>query len=334
VASDTLKTKFKKTMALGLGGVAVLLSALIVTTALRQHRTFDAPRPAIRASLDPAVIERGRYLALGAAHCGECHGAGKEPGAPQDATVLSGGIEFHLPVGTFRVPNITPDRETGIGRYSDDEIARMLRYGVRPNGEALLPFMPFSDLSDADLGAVIAFLRSQKPVKHAVLPHDVNWLGKIVKAFVLEPRGPSGPTVASLPPEVTPAYGRYLAHSVGNCVGCHTKVDLRTGALAAPIFSGGAVHPSTQEQGKSFVAPNLTPDPRWGWLEGWSETAFVSRLRAGGVHQGSPMPWEAFSRISEDDARAVYRYLKTLPPVAGGPDPKDRNSVAKLVAER
>jgi mono/diheme cytochrome c family protein len=329
-----MKFKLKKLLAVGFSGIAALLAGLTATTALRQHRSFDAPRPAIRASTEPAVIERGRYLALGAAHCGECHGAGKEPGAPQDATVLSGGIEFQLPVGTFRVPNITPDRETGIGRYSDDEIARMLRYGVRPNGEAMLPFMPFNDLSDADLTALISFLRSQKPVRHEVLPHDVNVLGKIVKAFVLEPRGPSRPIVASEPPEVSPAYGRYLTHSVGNCVGCHTKVDMRTGELAAPIFSGGAVHPSTKEPGKSFIAPNLTPDSRWGWLEGWSEDAFVSRFRAGRVHQGSPMPWEAFSRVSENDARAIYRYLKTLPAVQGGPDPKNRNSVAELVAGR
>jgi hypothetical protein len=94
------------------------------------------------------------------------------------------------------------------------------------------------------------------------------------------------------------------------------------------------VHPSTTDPGQNFVTPNLTPDKRWGWLNGWSEEAFVARLHAGRVQQGSPMPWEAFARIDEQDARAIYRYLKTLPPSPGGPDPTNRNSVAERVADR
>jgi mono/diheme cytochrome c family protein len=248
--------------------------------------------------------------------------------------VLSGGQEFRLPVGVFRAPNITPDRDTGIGRYSDEELARMLRFGVRPNGETVLPFMPFQNLSDEDLTALISYLRSQSPVRHEVAPHTINPLGRLVNAFVLTPRGPTAPPLASVPREVTPAYGRYLAHSVANCVGCHTRMDLRTGELVGPTLAGGAEHPSTSEPGKHFVAPNLTPDERWGWLEGWSEDAFVARLRAGRSREGSPMPWEALSQMGEDDMRALYRYLRTLPASPGGTDPKDRDSVAQPVAAR
>jgi mono/diheme cytochrome c family protein len=309
------------------------VTALAVATAARQHRRFEAPYPALRAGTDAALVERGRYLAFGPAHCVDCHGASGERG-PTELVPLSGGKEFHLPVGTFRVPNITPDARTGIGRYRDDEIARMLRYGVRPNGEVLVPFMPFADLSDEDLTALLSYLRSQTPVVHAVAGHELTLLGRVVKAFALTPRGPSRPPVARVPREATPAYGRYLAHSVANCVACHTQLDLRTGELVAPPFSGGAVHPSTSDPAQSFVTPNLTPDKRWGWLNGWSEDAFVARLGGGRVHEGSPMPWEAFSRFDEQDARAIYRYLQTLPPSAGGPDPQHRNSVAQRVAAR
>jgi mono/diheme cytochrome c family protein len=197
-----------------------------------------------------------------------------------------------------------------------------------------LPFMPFQNLSDEDLTALISFLRSEKPVRHEVAPHDVSLLGTIVKAFVLTPRGPSAPPAATVPRAVTPEYGRYLANSVGNCVGCHTKVDMRTGEYIGPKFAGGAPHPSSTDPSQNFVTPNLTPDPRWGWLNGWSEDAFAARFRAGRMRRGSPMPWEAFARMNEDDARALYRYLKSLPAVPGGPDPKDRDSVAQSIAAR
>jgi len=324
----------KKWLVRGFGGLGLVVLGLVGATAARQHRKFEAPYPALHASQDPAIIERGRDLAFGAAHCSACHGA-SDGGAPKGAApALSGGQEFHLPVGVFRVPNITPDRDTGIGRYSDAEIARMLRFGVRPNGEAMVPFMPFQDLSDEDLTALLSFLRSQAPVRHEVAPHTVNPLGGFVKAFVLTPRGPTAPLVARVPREVTPAYGRYLAHSVANCVGCHTQVDLRTGEFIGPKLAGGAEHPSTTDPRQHFVAPNLTPDERWGWLGGWPEDAFVARFRAGRAREGSPMPWEAFSQLSEDDLRALYRYLQTLPAATGGPDPKDRDSVAQPVAAR
>src|ERR1043165_6243534 len=101
--------------------VATLLLAFAVVTRLRATRTIDAPYPDIHASLDPAVIERGRYLVEGAAHCGECHGAVDPPAVSRKGRPLVGGQEFVLPVGTFRVPNITPDPETGIGRIKDEE---------------------------------------------------------------------------------------------------------------------------------------------------------------------------------------------------------------------
>ncbi len=311
-------------------GAALLLTGAAGVTLARERRSHDAPYPQLSVSKDPKIIERGRYLASGPAHCADCHGdPSRRAELNQGLDVpLSGGFAFVLPVGTFHVPNITPDAETGIGRYSDQQLARILRYGVHADGHAALPFMPFADLSDEDLVALLSFLRAQAPVRHQVPKHEPNALGHVLLAFVLEPRGPSQPPRAHVQAGPTPQYGRYLANSVANCVGCHTKVDLRTGQFAGPRFGGGAEHESLSEPGQRFITPNLTPDPRWGWIASWSEDAFVQRLRAGRVYPGSPMPWQAYQRMSEDDLRAIYRYLKTLPAAQGGPDPKVREAVA------
>jgi mono/diheme cytochrome c family protein len=309
---------------------AVILSLGVVgsvVTYVRASRKVEAPYPNIHASTDPAVIERGRYLVEGPAHCGECHGALEPKAVSRIGRPLIGGHEFELPVGTFRVPNITPDPETGIGRLKDEELARLIRYGVKPDGRAALPFMPYADLCDDDLTAIISYLRVQKPVKHVVPEHDINALGRVVQAFVLEPKGPSQTPIKSFPPAATAEYGHYLTRNVGNCVMCHTKVDMRTGAFDGPAFGGGAIHEAVNNPQKQFVAPNLTPDARWGWLQGWSEDAFVARFRGGRVQADSPMPWEAFKSMTDTDLRAIYRYLQTLPPAATGPDPREHQVV-------
>lgn len=308
------------------------LLGLVGVVAVRQNKKYDAPLPDLHASRDPSVIERGRYLVYGPAHCADCHADKNQRRALEAGheVPLTGGYEFNLPVGTFRTPNITPDKKTGIGRYTDPELARMLRYGVRPDGTAVLPFMPFANLSDEDLTAIISFLRAQKPIEHDVVTQEPNALGYVVKAFVLEPNQPTEPIRKSVKPEPTPAYGKYLAHSVANCVGCHTKVDLRTAKFDGPLFGGGAEHPSLTNPAETFTTPNLTPHERWGWIYGWPEDTFVMRMQGGRVHQGSPMPWAAFKRMSQDDLRAIYRYLQTVPKAEGGPDPKDRGAVMRV----
>lgn len=303
-------------------GLAALTASLEVVTYVRANRTVDAPYPNIHASLDPAVIERGRYLVEGPAHCGECHGAIDPPAVSRIGRPLVGGQEFKLPVGTFRVPNITSDAETGIGAIKDEALARLIRYGVKPDGHTALPFMPYANLSDDDLTAIISFLRTQPAVKHQVAEHDINPLGRFVQAFVLEPKGPTGTPPKSFVPEPTARYGEYITHNIGNCVMCHTQIDMRTGAFSGPMFGGGAEHEAVGNPAKKYITPNLTPDPRWGWLQGWTEDAFVTRFHAGRVHADSPMPWEAFQKMTDNDLRAVYRYFQTLPPAQTGPDPK------------
>jgi len=328
-----MQKSWKRTLGrIGLGlGAFFLLGAVV--TQVRANRTISAPYPQIRASKDPAVIERGRYLVEGPAHCGECHGAVDPPAVSRRGRPMIGGYEFKLPVGTFRVPNITSDRETGIGSIPDEALARMIRYGVKPDGHAALPFMPYADLCDDDLTAIISFLRTLPPTSHRVAEHDVNPLGRIVQAFVLEPKGPSKQPAKSFPPEPTAAYGDYITHNIGNCVMCHTQIDMRTGKFEGPAFGGGAEHEAIGNPAKKYLSPNLTPDPRWGWLQGWTEDAFVARFHGGRVHADSPMPWEAFQKMTDSDLRAVYRYLQTLPKAQTGPDPQRRQVVLAAMSD-
>lgn len=306
-----------KRIAVGLlAFVAVAALGLLLAIWIRQDRKFEAPLPAVHASNDPAVIARGRYLVYGPAHCVGCHGDRAQRGAAH--VDLSGGTDFKLPIGIFNPPNLTSSVASGIGALSDGEIARALRHGVGHDGRALFPFMPFADLSEEDLVAILSFLRAEPPVEKAVPRPRLNLLGRAVRAFVLEPRGPTRPVRATSPTGVTVERGEYLAYSVANCVGCHTNRDLMTGAFVGPPFAGGF------RMGK-HVSKNLTPDARTGWIRSWTEDDFVARLKSGAKPEGSPMPWDSFARMSEDDMRAIYRFLQTVPPV--------ENDTGKLQAE-
>src|SRR5262249_26792628 len=135
----------------GLGLLLVVVVACFAAyVASRQHLIFDAPLPAIAASTDSAVVERGHYVVRTLASCPVCHGDPKQLTATMkgDEVPLSGGFEFKIPPGEFYPRNITPDAETGIGRITDGQIARALRYGVGHDGRALLPFMEMQGLSD------------------------------------------------------------------------------------------------------------------------------------------------------------------------------------------
>ena len=300
---------------LGLGAAAVLV--LIATIQVRWDRTFDAPYPAIRATTDSATIARGRYLAFGPAHCAGCHvgaadtAALKAGGEPP----LQGGFVFVIPPGRWYVPNITPDSATGIGRRSDAELARLLRHGVRADGRAAMPFMTAQLASDEDLVALISFLRSRAPVRNEVPDHRPNLLGKAVLSFAIEPLGPRAAPPAVSPTGATVERGDYLANGLAACVGCHTARNMRTGAFTGPLFAGGGVFEVDDGSRRELVTPNLTPDSATGRIAQWSEDLFVARFRAPRAIKESIMPWEFFARMSDEDLRAVYRYLRTLPPV-------------------
>ncbi len=133
---------------------------------------------------------------------------------------------------------------------------------------------------------------------------------------MIKPVGPTGPIRKSIPRDTTVIYGKYLANSIANCVGCHSNRDMTTGALIGEPFAGGLVMESIIDPEKiSLLTPNLTPDAATGKLTGWTREQFVQRFRQGRIIPHSPMPWPSFSRMSDDELKAIFKYLQTLTPV-------------------
>ena len=296
----------------------IIVAGGAVVVASRQHLQFDAPYPEVAASTDSAVVERGRYIVRELAPCAACHGdpTQRAANAAGADVPLSGGFVFDIPPGQFYVRNLTPDAETGLGKVSDKAIARALRYGVGHDGRALLPFMEMQGLSDDDLQAVVSYLRTQAPVRNPVPPHQYSLLGKVVRATVLaKPVGPSAPPPSRAPRGASVETGRYLSESVALCWACHTQRSQVTGAITGPRYGGTTGFTESDDPGRSWSPPNITSDPETGRLGRMTEDQFVARFRQGRVIPGSPMPWQGFSRLAEDDLRAIYRYLKTVPPV-------------------
>lgn len=287
----------------------IMITGIAVVTAARQNLKYDAPYPNIQSSKDSAVIERGRHLVNAIAHCNDCHSKGNSDSliALGQEVHLSGGVAFKLPVGTIYSANITSDSVNGIGKLSDKEIARVLRYGVHPDGTAVYDFMPFHNLSDTDLTAVLSYLRTQKPVAEKKPENELNLVGNIVKAFLVKPVGPSEKILASVTPDTTAAYGKYLVFNVGNCSGCHTQRSI-SGAYTGELLAGG------NPMGHGLVPPNLTSDSS-SRIFGWSQQAFVNRFRAGKLNPQSEMPWNSFKRMNDVELKAIYNFLQTVKPV-------------------
>ncbi|RYF81526.1 MAG: cytochrome C [Chitinophagaceae bacterium] len=295
--------------------ILVLLVGVSIATAMRQHLKYDAPYPAIVASKDSVMIAKGRHIVLGPGHCVDCHSPvhnvdsvlqlGQEP-------ALVGGTKFDLPFGTVYTRNLTSDSLTGIGRYTDGEIARVLRHSVKANGEMVLPFMPFQNMTDEDLTAVISYLRSTKPVRNDVPDHKWNLMGNLIKAFLLKPAGPSERIKEVIAPDTTAEYGRHLVMAVANCNECHTKRN-EIGDYVGEPLAGGTVF---EEEGKpTLISPNLTPDPTTGRITAWSQDMFIKRFRMGKLIKHSHMPWQSYGRMNDTELKAIYNYLHSLKPV-------------------
>lgn len=276
------------------------------------HATPPVPVLAGAGSLDDAqLVARGDYIVRDVAACGGCHNPTGDPDGP-----LSGGMEFKdWRLGTARASNLTSDPATGLGAWSDAEIVRAIRNGVSRDGRLLAPVMPYGwlhDMSDQDALAVARYLRTLAPVRHEV-KQSPNFMFKLGKTFVIGPAKGGAPTPP--PPGLSAAYGGYLARHVGLCADCHTP---RTGLTEKPrvdhMFAGDA-HPS----GDFPANPsNLTPDSATG-IGRWSEADFVRTIRTGvnpnGDSLSSFMPWHQNRRMTDTDLRAIYQYLRTIPPI-------------------
>lgn len=296
--------------------IVVAVAGIAIFVASRQHLVFDAPYPRIAASTDSAVVARGHYLVRTVVNCAQCHGDTTRRAAMVNGeyVALSGGFQWVIPPGTIYARNITPDPETGIGSFPDSAVARALRNGVGHDGRALLPFMELQGLADDDLAAVVSYLRSQPPVRNMVPMHRYSLLGKVIKATVLaNPVSAAETPPMQAPRGATVENGRYLAEHVALCWACHTERNPATGQLVGPRYGGSKSFEEPADPGHLWAPPNITSDPTTGRLAAMTEDEFVTRFRAGRLLPGSPMPWQGFSRMDEDDLRAIHRYLKTVP---------------------
>jgi mono/diheme cytochrome c family protein len=267
----------------------------------------NVPLPSLAPS-STATVARGEYIVRSVAVCGSCHAADEHnPDGP-----LSGGREFRdWRIGIARASNLTPDVATGLGSWSDAEIVRALRNGERKDGRLLAPVMPygwFHDMSDDDALAVARYLKSLPAVSNHVTQSS-NIVFKIGKLLFLRPKG------GAPPPPAASAYGAYLSQHVGLCADCHTqRKGIRSEPDRSRLFAGMEKPPS------AFPAkpPNLTPDAQTG-IGTWSEADFIQTIRTGKTKAGqemSPfMPWHQIRRMTDDDLRAIFQFLRTVKPI-------------------
>lgn len=294
--------------------IPALLVVFLIDVQFFYLRYFDAPLPPVATSSDPAVLERGEYLVYGPARCADCHGDvnQRDAIAAGEKVPLSGGFFEDIFLGRIVFPNITTDKETGIGRLTDSEIARFFRTGINHRGEYGLPFMNYQRLSDSDLTAIISYLRSQDPVKRELPPSKYNFLGKLSLAYFIRPERVEAVFSDSLIREPTIEYGRYLAEGMGSCRECHTNRSLKTGKYLGDFYAGGMPFEHPERPELSVVSPSLLPNPVTGAVAGFSKQKFVERMQAGLLLHWSPMAWGPYSRMTVTDLEAIYRYLASL----------------------
>jgi mono/diheme cytochrome c family protein len=310
--------------------VGILLVVLAVAGGgaawLLLRRPAQAPAADIRVPMTPERIARGRYIFENLADCGGCHSQRdfSRVGGPE---VLSGrgrgnvlsDLVHGLP-GTVVARNITPDPETGIGRWSDGEKIRAIREGVDREGRALFPMMPYTAyrrMSDEDVQALVAFLDSLPAVRNPLPPIRLDFPVNVFIKFAPQPAGMVPPPNRA----DTVRYGEYLV-TVGGCSGCHTPQD-RGEPLPGMGFAGGRQFATNLG---TVVTANITPDRDTG-LGKWSEEFFLKKFAEYRQYaeQGPPptpgpraftlMPWLGMSRLADEDLKAIYVYLRSLKPV-------------------
>jgi mono/diheme cytochrome c family protein len=264
------------------------------------------------AAADADQVARGAYIAT-AAGCANCHTDSAHGGQP-----YAGGLALATPFGTFYSPNITPDPETGIGRWTDAQFLRALREGVRPDGANYFPVFPytsFTGILDDGARAIKAFLFAQKPVRQANRPHDVSFpfSWRFLQSgwkllFFTE-----GPFRAAADRSAAQNRGAYLVTALAHCGECHTPRNF-LGGMESDRFLAGA--PAPGPGGKK--APNITPDHQTG-IGDWSEDDIVGVLTDGHTPNfdevGAPMSEvvKDTARLTAADRRAIAVYLRSVP---------------------
>jgi mono/diheme cytochrome c family protein len=259
------------------------------------------------------VLARGKYVFGAAGGCG-CH-------TEKDRPVNSGGRKYDGPFGTVFSSNITPDRQTGIGDWTDEQIITAIRLGRRPNGERLIPVHPypvFNGMAEEDLRALVAFLRSLPAVNRAKVAKKITvplfesvFLPAWLAAFA--PRETPPPTA----PTSGVARGEYLVRAVGHCGECHTPRGVTYATDNTRFLSGTTKGPDGDP------VPNITPDKDTGLR--WSAEEIAEFLESGAKPNGDGAQGlmdeviqgtaGGFKNLTKEDRLAIAGYLKSIPAV-------------------
>jgi cytochrome c553 len=267
----------------------------------RLNRKVDVRRESIAIPTDISSVQRGQHLASAVAACGECHGSN-----------LAGKVYIDDRLFARIVPpNLTRGRG-GIGAtFTDADFVRAIRDGVDPSGRQLLimPSDDYNEFSDADLGAIIAYVRSLPAINTSLPASEVRVLGLLLFALGQLPLQPSAtidrnaPRPVAPPTGVTAEYGKYLADTAG-CPNCH-----------GPGLSGGKI---PQAQLNAVPATNITP----AGIGAWSDADFIKAMRTGmrpdGRSIATSMPWPYYAQLTDSELRALFRFLQAIPPRTTG----------------
>lgn len=282
-----------------------------------------APAPELTVEASPERIARGKYLASAVMGCLDCHAERdfSRFTAPVIPASLGAGGEHwghHNGFsGELYAPNITP---YGIGDWTDGELYRAITQGVSKNGKALFPIMPYlnyGQLADEDIYAVIAYIRTLEPVEKDFPERELDFPLNLIVATIPQESEP-------LPPvhkENRKLYGQYIMTAAA-CQDCHTPME--KGEFIEGLFMAGGFE-FIMPNGVVCRSSNLTPHKETG-IGLWSEEQFLDKFRqhkAGRLAQrlvkegefNTMMPWSYYAEMEEEDLRAIYAYLQTIPPI-------------------
>jgi mono/diheme cytochrome c family protein len=301
------------------GRIVLVLGLLLIAgiTATIGWRPFIGPRARAltdrRIESTPQRLERGRYLVNHVNACAFCHSEldTSVEGLPVKAGMAVAGRNWAGEgIPWLTAPNLTPDRGTGAGTWTDDMIARAIREGIGHDGRALFPIMPYANfrkMSDEDLASVIVYVRSVPPVRHELPATAIPFP---VSRFINAVPQPVDGVVP--PPDLsTPATrGEYLV-TMASCGDCHTPMDSRGQFIAGMEFSGGNTFQMTGR--KPAASANLTPSANG--IPYYTEELFLETIRTGRVRDRQitdVMPWAHYRGMTDEDLKAIFAYVKTL----------------------
>lgn len=306
-----------------LGVLVLALLALLGYSSLRWDAAVARPVPTLSARHDSATIARGEFLFKKSLNCWGCHSPDNHGNAPP-----VGGVKFDLTdlspaLGVYYARNITPDVETGIGAWTDGEIVRAIREGIRKDGRVLFPIMPVDPLhglSDEDALALVAYMRTIPPVKNVVPERTPSLFAKtLMTVGMIGPMKQVTEPIVAPKRAMTPEYGAYVARHSALCSDCHTPRNLMNGDFYYDsLLAGSSISFGEETDPVVSFAPNITPDSTTG-IGQWTEDQFLLMMRSGigpdGKVRTRHMPYAYFGLWDSLELRAVYAFIRSIPPV-------------------